>query len=411
MASDTAPSIALLAHDAFVRPSGIARYQAELVTHLAGRTNLHLLIVHPSHVKAAHGALPAPMNEAHLLHYTAPSAVLRNAPAIARGFLAHPEFFDWNPMVFLNVVSSRLFTGAAIDRAGFDLVHGTSSYLPTTAGRTARVITVHDTTPLSMPERHTRNTVKCFVRPSEIRQDDEVIADTQSGLNEVLAVVDHPPENSHVVHLGIDRAVFHPPAPGTSPPRSPYILSVGTIEPRKNLVRALAAFELLRKDHKDLRWKLAGQRGWGWNEFARSIAASPARGSVDILGPVPDPELADLYRGALAFLFPTLWEGFGIPVLEALACGTPVAASKLPAIEEIGGGHFFPIEPESVESIAEATSRAAFDGNGREARRDASAAHAATFDWRSVAERTLDVYAKALGRPRDELLAASSAKQ
>src|SRR5206468_3537012 len=233
------------------------------------------------------------------------------------------------------------------------LIHGTSSYLPLTRGKAARVITIHDVTPLSMPESHTRNTIKGFVRPSEIAPDIQVICDTQSGLHDLLAVVDHPRENSHVIHLGIDRAVFFPAASAPEPGDDSYLLSVGTIEPRKNLLRALAAFEKVASGHPGLRWKIAGQRGWGWAEFSKALSQSPARDRVDVLGPVPDAALGDLYRKALAFVFPTVWEGFGFPVIEALACGTPVAASKLPALEEVGGTLFVPIDPADTASMVE----------------------------------------------------------
>jgi glycosyltransferase involved in cell wall biosynthesis len=258
-----------------------------------------------------------------------------------------------------------------------------------------------------MPERHTRNTVKCFVRPAEIRATDQVIADTRSGLDDLLRVVDHPRENCHVIHLGIDTEVFHPPAADATPADAPYLLSVGTIEPRKNLVRALAAFERLAKDHAGLRWKIAGQRGWGWSEFSSALARSPVRDRVDLLGPVPDADLAGLYRSARALLFPTLWEGFGFPVVEALACGTPAAASKLPAIEEAGGGAFVPLDPTSIESMVEAVERAAFEEAGRASRKAAGLEHAKRFDWARTAEETLRVYAQALDRPVEELLTAS----
>jgi glycosyltransferase involved in cell wall biosynthesis len=396
------PSIAMFAQDAFVRPSGIARYQTELVSRFAGRMNLHLLIVHPSHVKASHGSLPGPLQRATLEHYTNPSTVLSNSRRILAGFIEHPDLFDWHPRVFLEVISTRLFTGAYIDRAAFDLVHGTASYLPLTTGKTARVVTIHDTTPLTMPERHMRNTVKCFVRPSEIRPEDQVIADSRSGLVEILNVVDHPRENTHVIYLGIDRDVFFPRR--EQPGGGDYLLTVGTIEPRKNLVRALAAFEKVANDHPGLQWKIAGSRGWGWADFSAALARSPARHRVELMGPVTDTELGDLYRGSRAVLFPTLWEGFGFPVAEALACGVPVAASKLPATQEVGGHAFVPLDPESVDSIAEAIVRAAFDEQGRAARRAAGLEHTRQFDWSAAAGSTLGVYARALERSPEDLL-------
>jgi alpha-1,3-rhamnosyl/mannosyltransferase len=206
--------------------------------------------------------------------------------------------------------------------------------------------------------------------------------------------VDHPEGNTHVIHVGIDHSVFRPEGPSES--GGPYLVSVGVIEPRKNLVRALSAFERLAKAHEGLRWKIVGRKGWGWGEFEAALGASAVRDRVDLLGVLSDEELAKLYRGARALLYPSLWEGFGIPVVEALACGTAVAASRLPAIEEVGGDAVVPLDPADTVSIAEAAERAAFDELGREQRRKRGIEQANRFNWQRAADQHLDVYAQAL---------------
>ena len=389
-----APSIALSAHEAFQRPSGIGRYQTELATRLAGRVDLHLL-VYRQFEEVALGPKPAPVLSKLKIHVpTEPKFVLRNAARAVGRLATAPYLLDWHPATMRSNFSSRVIEGLYADRAGFDLYHGTGSYLPITRGVRARVITIHDTTPLTLPEHHVRQTVKGFVRPREIAPTDHIIADSKSGLADLLRVVDHPVERTHVIYIGIDHEVFRPQGPAEG--GGPYLVSVGIIEPRKNLVKALAAFERLAKSHEDLRWKIVGRKGWGWKEFEAALSASPARDRVDLLGVLTDEELARLYRGARALLYPSVWEGFGIPVAEALACGTAVAASQLPAIEEVGADAFVPLDPESVASIAEAAEKAAFDERERARLRPRGLAQAKKFEWDRSADAHLEVYAQAL---------------
>lgn len=248
--------------------------------------------------------------------------------------------------------------------------------------------------------------MRVFVRAREIEADDHVIVDSEAGRQDLLSAIEHPRENLHVIPLGIEHDVFHPSdgAPGSNTASPPYILSVGVIAHHKNLVRGLRAFERLAASHPELRWKLVGLRGWGWSELKRELDRSPVRNRVDVLGLVPDRELADYYRGARALLFPSLVEGFGFPVAEALACGTPVAASTIPAVGEIAGDTFVPFDPLDVEAMAEATERAAFGSVERERLRRLGIGRVAGLTWSRVAERHLDVYARALDVSVDSLL-------
>lgn len=397
------PRIGLVAPLAFVGRSGIARYQTELVRHLAGRADLHLLVQERLLRTLRAQGLPEPMSRTSLHDYYRSAFVLRNAPYISGGLIRAPWIFDWNPETFLSLAASRLFAGAAADRAGLDLIHGTMNWLPHARGAKARVLTVLDTIPLDLPDQVTRTTRRAFVRQDELRADDHLLFISKAAQADFARWRSHPSNLCRVVPLGIDHEVFHSGLPGAPRADPPYILSVGMFEPRKNLLRALAAFARLAPDHPGLRWKVAGAPGFGRDRFLRALSASPARARVDVLPPPDDAALADLYRGASCLLLPSLKEGFGFPVAEALACGTAVAASRIPAVEEAGGDAFVPLNPEDVDSISEAVEKAVFDETGRAARRERGLSHVRAFDWHTCARRHLEVYAGALDLPLDEL--------
>ncbi len=401
------PSIAFGAHEAFQRPSGIGRYQAELLRQLGPRVDLNVFVHAPFALLANGRDAPPALSHVKVHYPTARPALRANAARIAVGLLRHPYLFDWQRETRAALVGTRLAEGAYADRAAFDLYHGTASYLPITRRVRARVVTVHDVTPVTMPERHVRATVRGFLRPGELRADDQVIMGSASSREDFFTVFDHAKERTHVVPYGIDHEVFRPGGPGSGSP--PFIVSVGMIEPRKNLVRALAAFEAVATEHGDLRWKVVGRKGWGWDAFEAALNASPAKDRVDLLGAADDAALPELYRGARCLLFPSLAEGFGIPVLEALACGTPVAASRIPSVVEIAEGAVEFCEPEDVSSIAEAVRRAAFDSANSETRRQAGYERAARFTWQRAADQHLQIYAAALGCAVEDLLRQPSA--
>ena len=248
---------------------------------------------------------------------------------------------------------------------GLDVLHCTTFRSPTRAGVPV-VVTVHDLAVLRYPEAfppwHRLYGTAGLRRV--LRQADAVIAVSEFTKREVVDLVCVPAERIHVVPNGVD-AVFRP-EPRDTVSRGDYVLAVGTLEPRKNLGRAVEAARLA-----GVELRVVGARGWG---------------GVDVsgwVGEVPDVELAALYRGARCVLYTSLYEGFGLPVLEAMACGTPVVTSRGTAMEEIAGGAAVLVDSLDPRSIAEGIVEA--DGRRNELV-EPGLARARAFTWDGTAD-------------------------
>jgi glycosyltransferase involved in cell wall biosynthesis len=246
---------------------------------------------------------------------------------------------------------------------GCDVLHCTTFRGPLRA-RPPVVVTIHDLAFLRRPETFPawhRLSGRALAGPVA-RRADAVVALSEFTKAETVELLGVPEQRIRVVPNGVE-PVFTPEGPAAE---GDYVLAVGTIEPRKNLPRAAEAARLA-----GVELRVAGAEGWGGVE---------ADGGV---GFVADEELAALYRGARCLVLPSLYEGFGIPVLEAMACGTPVVASAGGALEETSGGAAVLVDPLVPESIAEGIAEA---GRRRDDLRAAGLARAAEFTWSRAAD-------------------------
>jgi glycosyltransferase involved in cell wall biosynthesis len=173
----------------------------------------------------------------------------------------------------------------------------------------------------------------------------------------------------------------------------PYLLYVGTLEPRKNIVRMLRAFELLNQmGTRGVQLVLVGSEGWGFKEFRQAWQSSPVRHAIRYIGYVPDTVLGILYRHADVFLYLSLYEGFGLPPLEAMAAGTCVVASNRASLPECLGDAAVLAEPFDTEAVANAVSRLLEDEGLRMDYVRRGLQRAGIYSWRKSAEKTLAVY-------------------
>ncbi len=268
--------------------------------------------------------------------------------------------------------------------------HGPHYTMPR-RGSTPTVVTVHDLTFFTHPQYHESAKASFFRRAilyasSHARVLVCVSAFTARQLREIVS--DPPP--IVVAPHGVDLERFRPGAPA---PETPYLLFLGTIEPRKGLDTLLEAFALVAADTPDLELWLAGQAGWADQAVGRLVDEHPARRRIRRLGFVEDAALPSLLAGARAVVYPSRVEGFGLPVLEAMACGSVVVTSSGTVMEEIADGTALVCPPGDATALAETLARAidlddaARLDLGRRARRRAE-----SFTWAASVERHLEAY-------------------
>jgi glycosyltransferase involved in cell wall biosynthesis len=264
---------------------------------------------------------------------------------------------------------------------GADVLHCPTFRAPVRPG-VPLVVTFHDLAVLRYPEMFntwTRRYSRVFL-PRVARAAARVIAVSEFTARELVDVLGMPDEKIRV----IPNAVGPPFTATGDSAEGDYVLAVSTLEPRKNLGRLVEGFRRAGLNGSELR--VVGARGWGNVE-------PPPGGDVRWLGEVSDDELARLYRGARCAAYLSLYEGFGLPVLEAMACGTPVVAADLPPIQEFGAG-VVTVDPRDAEAIAAGLGEAIARGDqlGREGR-----AAAAAYDSGRVARETIAVYSEVAG--------------
>ena len=185
--------------------------------------------------------------------------------------------------------------------------------------------------------------------------------------------------------------------------RRPYVLALGNLQPRKNIARLVEAFALARQEG-DLPHQLvvAGKAQWRESEVLATVERLGLEDVVRFPGYVADEDLPALYSGAACCAYPSRYEGFGLPPLEAMACGTPVLASHAGALREVVGDAAWVVDPTDVQDIARGLLALLTDPGTAQAYQERGLAHAATFSWHRLAEQTLEVYRQVVAEARGE---------
>jgi len=300
----------------------------------------------------------------------------------------------------LRLAAELVWDGRRVNRLRPDVFHGVHYTLPPGL-RVPATVTFHDATMLTMPEVHERSKVVWFQRaiPAGIARATRVICVSDSARQGAIDHAGADPDRTHTVPLAVDHARYRPvegarPAEVSGICAGPYVLWVGALEPRKDVPTLVDAFERLAADvPHDL--VLVGPDAWGAEAITDRIARSPVRDRIRRTGWVSEDTKADLYRHADAFAFPSLAEGFGLPVLEALACGTPTVTTTGSAPEEVAGDAAMLVEPQDPAALADAIASAL--GDEAERLRAAGPARAARYTWEATAEQTAEVWRWACG--------------
>jgi glycosyltransferase involved in cell wall biosynthesis len=300
-----------------------------------------------------------------------------------------------------------------LDEVRPDLVHFTN-YLAPVAGDTPYVLSIHDMSLALFPECHTwrKRLLTSRLLPWAARGARLILAPSESTRRDVIRLLDIDPARVRVIPYAASPR-FRPAAAdaarllreyGIQPP---YFLYVGTLEPRKNLERALRAFARVSPKLPEHRFVLVGQRGWKYGAVLREAGRAELRGRVLLPGYVPEEDLPTLYAGATAFVYPSLYEGFGLPVIEAMACGTPVLTTRSSSLAEIAEAAALLVDPRDELELADALFRLGTDASLRAELRERGLARAALFSWDRTGRETVLAYQDALAiRPRRSLAAA-----
>jgi len=299
-----------------------------------------------------------------------------------------------------SLVRAALSLPRGIRQQRLDLFHGLDHVgIPLYSGETRCVVTVHDIMPLQYPEWFSRKHrwVVRVVLSGLLARARLVIVPSESVRGDILERGLVAPERISVIPEGRDER-FHAES---DPVRSAevrdrydlpddYILFVGTLDPRKNLDTLLHALAVPGSELPPL--VIAGAPGRGTATIRERIAELHLNGRVQLTGFVDDDDLPELYRQATVFAFPSYCEGFGLPLLEAMACGTPVVASDRSAMPEVAGDAALYVDPGSAEALSDAIRRLAEDSRLREQLGEAGVRRAAGFTWELAARRTLAAY-------------------
>lgn len=301
---------------------------------------------------------------------------------------------------------ANLVAGPAISRLHLDLYHSLYDFVPPRVRAGRIVLTLHDLTWIEQPDlcfderfawvkARVTNLYARATMPYAVRRADRVITVSAHTRDRGIAVLGLDPARVRVVHHGVDDGEF-PPAPTGALAGRPYFLCLGNTKPYKNTRGAVEAFARLRGEGRPCRLVITG-RGDSQPNLEALAARLGVLDAVEFTGSVPHARLLDLLHGAVALVFPSLVEGFGLPLIEAMSAGCPVVGSAAPTVVEICGDAALLPDPSDPARIADAMRLMIEDDAARLEFRRRGFERAGEFDWQRCAARTLDVYREVLG--------------
>ncbi len=286
--------------------------------------------------------------------------------------------------------------------ANADVTHFFNYYIPPGV-KGKRVTTVCDMVFCAFPETmnaKTRAMLQLSLKKS-VKRAHRIVTISEFSKSEILRYLNVPEQKVTVIPCGVDLEAFHPDIPAQEIERvrqtyglaARYFLYLGTLEPRKNLVRLIEAYARLHEMRTDVpALCIAGRKGWQFEEIFEAVKRNNLEDHVIFTGYVPQQDAPPLISGALAFVFPSLYEGFGLPPLEAMACGTPVIASSAASLPEVVQDAGILVDPLNVGLIANAMETLMDDALLCQKLSEAGRQRALTFTWERTAQELLKVY-------------------
>ena len=318
---------------------------------------------------------------------------------------------DWADSVNLILQPRGVWARLKLERhiqrivSTFDVVHYPASIGPLDGGANV-VITVHDCIFMRHPDwfRWERAEYYRWAGTRSARRAGRVIADSQATAHDLRELIGVPDSRIDVVPLGVGEQFRPPTEAAIAVARSRYklpesfFLYVGTLEPRKNLASLVRAWDSVAGEIPE-GLAIAGRTGWKTEEMLAAIGHAKHRDRIHLPGFIEEEDLAAAIGAARAFVWPSLFEGFGLPVLEAMACGTPALTSNSSSLPEVAGDAALLVDPESEEAIAGGLKRLSRDDVLRARLSAAGLSRAAEFTWARTAEMTLKVYGHVVRGP------------
>ncbi|MBW2148600.1 MAG: glycosyltransferase family 4 protein [Deltaproteobacteria bacterium] len=305
---------------------------------------------------------------------------------------------------WFRILWEQLAMGGAIRVRGPDVFHWPDYSRSLLAPGARSVVTVHDLAFLRLNHIYDqgRTLYKRLMAKVSVSGARAIIAVSENTARDITELLGIPRARINPIPNGIDSDFRQLPPHVCEEYRKrrlggigPFILFVGTVEPRKNVMRLLEAHEIMQKmGIKGIPLVLAGRQGWKSEQIVKAIQKGMAKGSVCWLGYVPREELPILYNLCRIFVYPSLYEGFGFPPLEAMACGAPVITSDNSSLSEVTGDAALLIDPLDAEALAGAMARLIEDHALRDSMHSRGIEHAGKYRWEETARRTIEVYRK-----------------
>ncbi|MFQ6102380.1 MAG: glycosyltransferase family 4 protein [Anaerolineae bacterium] len=369
--------------------AGIGRYTRELIAALLALESVHQYVIF-----AATGGLDTRSWKLEAERLQVSSS---QQPAASSRFCTIPLTDDWLARLWHRL---RLPIPVETITGPLDVFYSPDFVLPPTRRATRTLLTVHDLSFLHYTDHFVPKLVRYLsqVVPRSIACADLVLADSEATRTDLINHLGTSPEKVEVLYSGVGPHFCPQSEPGEVKrvrtrydlDERPYILSVGTVQPRKNYVCLIRAFNQLTNqppNQPSIQLLIAGGLGWLYQDILAEAEKYPDR--VRVLGFVDEADLPALYRHAALFAFPSLYEGFGLPVLEAMACGAPVVCSNASSLPEVADDAALLVDPLDTDGLAEAMARVLGDADLRQEMIARGLAQAARFTWEQAARQLL----------------------
>ncbi len=284
-----------------------------------------------------------------------------------------------------------------VESHAYDVVHFPDYQVPLLRPMRRTVMTVHDLAAFVMPEVFpaSKSRTKRWLMRQSVKKASHIIVPSQATKEDLVRILAVQPEKISVVWHGVKRRGI--PSPERAYPR-PYFLAVGTVEPRKNFLGLIKAYHLLQQRQKDVPdLVIAGRLGWMYDETLAMPEKLGVAEKVKFLQYVSEDTLSALYRDAVALVYPSLYEGFGLPVIEAMSEGIPVVTSRQGALAEVGGDAVWAVDPYDIDSIASQMALVLEGGDTVQQRVHTAQTWARQLTWERAARATRTVYTHVMG--------------